>query len=259
VNYSDLLFTNKASENHKTKIKKIEGKLSSNNPELLKTEKARYVRAITGVPDFDQMVSHFSEFTISEGNDADKEKMQSIMNKIHKGDFGYEDVDGLKELCDNNYKLLFKVAPESERINTTFWYGIIFAVAAIILRVCYEVEGSSTLMVFLTIINIVAISYTLIEWHKNVMDCVDKWLAQNPLNHAFRKKVARKVSRKVGGVIAVILSAIVIGLFVSWLVGIFALGNDIVSILSLAMSILGPHVVKILVQRYEQHVYDNES
>ena len=71
------------------------------------------------------------------------------MTKIHKGDFGYDDVGGLKELCDNNYKLLFRVAPESERIHPTFWYGIIFAASAIILRICYELEESNALMGFL--------------------------------------------------------------------------------------------------------------
>ena len=259
MSYSDLFFSNKASENQKNKIKKLEGKLNAENTELLKTEKAKYVRAITGAPEFDQLVSHFSEFTIDQGNDTDREKMQSIMNKIHKGDFGYDDIGGLQELCDNNYKLLFKVAPEDERINPTFWYGIIFAASAIILRICYELEGSKTLMVFLTIINIIAVLYTLIEWHKSVMDHVDRWLAMNPLSQAFVRKITKKISQKAAIAIAVIIGIIALWLILSWWVGFFTLGNDIVSIVSLAMSILSPYVVKMLAQKYERNVYENES
>ena len=259
MSYSDLLFTNKASENQKIKIKKIESKVNEDNTELLKTEKAKYASAIISGPDFDQMVSHFSEFTITGGNDADRDKMQSIMSKIHKGDFGYDDVGGLKELCDNNYKLLFGVAPESKRINPTFWYGIIFAASAIILRICYELEESNTLMVFLSIINMVAVLYTLIDWHKSIIDHVDEWLDQNPLEKAFKGRVVKKVSKKAGKVIAFTIGVIVFGLIVSWIFGFNALGNDIVSIVSLAMSILGSHVVTMFAQRYERDVYDNET
>ena len=259
MSYSDLLFINKASENQKIKIRKIESKVDDDNAELLKTEKAKYASTIVSGSDFDQMVSHFSEFTIAGGNDADRDKMQSIMTKIHKGEFGYDDVSGLKELCDNNYKLLFRVAPESERINTTFWYGIIFAVSAIILRICYEVEESNTLMVFLTIINMVAVLYTLIEWHKSIMDHVDEWLGKNPLDKAFKGKVVKKVSKKAGKVVAITVGSIVFWLIISWIFGFNALGNDVVSIVSLAMSILGPHVVTMFAQRYERDVYDNET
>ena len=259
MSYSDLLFTNKASENQKIKIKKIESKVNEDNTEQLKTEKAKYASAIVSSPDFDQMVSHFSEFTIAGGNDADRYKMQLIMTKIHKGDFGYDDVGGLKELCDNNYKLLFRVAPESERIHPTFWYGIIFASSAIILRICYELEESNALMVFLNIINMVAVLYTLIECHKSIMNHVDEWLDKNPLDKAFRGKVAKKVSKKAGKVIAITIGIIVIFLIASWIFGFNALGNDIISIVSLAMSILVPHVVIMFAQRYERNVYDNES
>ena len=258
MSYSDLLFSNKASENQKIKLKKIEGKTTSDNTELLKTEKAKYANAITSGPDFDQTFSHFSEFTIAQGSDADREKMISIKNKIHRGDFGYDDVGGLKELCDNNYKLLFRVAPESERINPTFWYGIIFAASAIILRICYEFEENNTLMVFLTIINMVAVLYTLIEWHKSIMDHVDEWLDKNPLDKAFKGKVTKKVSKKAGKVILTAIVIICIWLLASWVFGFNALGNDVVSIVSLAMSILGPHVVSMFAQRYERDVYDNE-
>ena len=259
MSYSDLLFTNKASENQKIKIKKIESKVDADNTELIKTEKAKYASAITSNPDFDQMVSHFSEFTIAGGNDADREKMKSIMNKIHKGDFGYDDVGGLKELCDNNYKLLFRVAPESERINPTFWYGIIFAASAIILRIGYEVEASNMLMVFLNIINIVAVLYTLIEWHKSIMDHVDEWLDKNPLEKAFKGKVTQKVSKKAAGIVVTAIGIIAVWLLASWIFGFQALGNDIVSIVSLAMSILDQHVVTMFAQRYERDVYNNET
>lgn len=254
-----MLFTNRASANQKIKIKKIEGKVDADNTELIKTEKAKYARAITSDPDFDKMVSHFSEFTIAGGNDADREKMKSIMNKIHKGDFGYDDVGGLKELCDNNYKLLFQVAPESGRINPTFWYGLLFAGSAIILRIGYEVEESNMLMVFLNLINIVAVLYTLIEWHRSIMDHVDEWLDKNPLEKAFKGKVTKKVSKKAGNVVAVAISIIAVLLIASWIFGFKALGNDIVSIVSLAMSILGQHVVTMFARRYERDVYNNET
>ena len=259
MKYSDLIFSNKASESQLSKIKKLEEKMDISNNEQLKTEKEKYVRAVTGVPEFDQAVVHLSEYTMSKGTTADKKQMVSFRNKMCKGELNYEDVGGLTLLCNNNFKLLFTIDPESNKVHPTVWFGAVFAFAAVALRVCYEFDGSKTLMFFLTIINLIAIAYTLISWHKETIERVECWLDKNRLNNAFKRKIIGKVSKKFGWIIAVISIATVGWLIFTWSLNIVTLGNDTVSIVSLAMSILEPYVVDMLAQHYEWNIYHNES
>lgn len=259
MKYSDLIFSNKASESQLSKIKKLEGKANIANSEQLKTEKDKYVRAVTGVPEFDQAVVQLSQYTMSKGTAADKRQMTSLENKMRKGDLSFEDVDGLNILCDNNFKLLFTVEPDSDKVHPTVWFGVVFAIAAVALRVCYEFDGSKTLMVFLTILNLIAIAYTLISWHKETIEHVEGWLDKNHLNQAFKRKIIGKVSKKLGWIVAIVSIVTIVWLVVAWTFNIIALGNDTVSIVSLAMSILEPYIVGLLAQTYEWNIYHNES
>lgn len=256
--FSDAIFLNKMAENSKTALKRIEkSSTTSTDDNLIKMAKKDYVKAVVGVPEFDQAIEHLSKYTMEKGTQQDKEDMKALVDKIKAGSFEYDDVSKLTSVCDNNYKHLFANEPEQARMNPTVITGALLVIGAIALRVSYEIMANEALVVFLTLINCIALGYTLVCWHSQTIEQIDMWLKRNNMPTAFRDKISKQVSNRLIWYILGMVVIVLIWMIITFAFKRFALGNDIVSVVSLGVSILSPQIVQKFVMHFEQKIYHN--
>jgi len=256
--YSTSYLLTKKAIAQKNKINKLENSFPNNtNDDMLKTEKERYLKEVTDKPEFDQALEHLMYSVDGKGSDADIEIIKQIKGKNKKGNLDYSDIRCLQTTVDRNFKYFFVKEPESSVASSPCIFGTILIIAAILLRIFYELGDSNTLVLFLALINIIAICYTLICIKDQVSNNVEQWLRTNNFPPSLQQKFLDIINRKM--MITFIASFVMLSswLIISFLLDFFSLGNDIVSILSLGISILTNEVVNALTRYFEKRMYHN--
>ena len=254
---TSYLFTKKAVV-QKSKINKLESSFPNNMlADSIKTEKERYFREVTDKPEFDQALEHLLQSVEAHGSDADVETINAIKRKKKSGNLEYSDLGNLESTVNRNFKYFFKIEPEAKSTRDPSLLGVVLIAAAIILRVVYECGESNTLVLFLALINFTAICYTLTCIKDQVSSNVAHWLKTNNFPSLLQEKLLDKVRGKMSTALVIsLLSIIALGI-ISFLADLFSLGNDIISILTLGISILTKQIVDTLTRHYEKRMYHN--
>ena len=256
MKYSDTIIPWK-----KQNIPKNKNKLDARYTEIggvSKTQKELYVQTAVRNPDFDQTISEVNQRVLEHSTKKEQTQMATILTKVKTGKLEYEDLSTVEILSANNYKYLFLNAPESTSrniISTTILIALI-TVALVALRIAYAIEYNSTLLFFISIINIIANAYTFLGWPTEVACIVDQWLQNNNIKPLTRNQILNAVSKKLW-----ILSSLLLTILIGWLLishfvlSHFVLGSDIVSIVALGVSILNSNIIKLLATYFEKHIY----
>lgn len=263
MKYSEMMMRDKAANTRKSKIEKMENSLSismeKSAAEALATEKKKYVQDVVGIPEFDVTLQHISQCTLEKGSQHDKDDITALVNKVQSNGLNYDDLGKLETICDNNFKYLFTLPPDKQSLDATSVWGILLAVCAIVFRISYECLDSATLAFFLTLINFVAIMYTFIDWDIQVLAEVQQWLGNNNLPAQTGGNITTSIAQHMRGITIILGIAVILVLGLSSLFGFFTLGNDIITIISLAVSILSDRIVKLFAQHFEWKVYHNKQ
>ena len=243
----------------KQRIAKSPNKLSSNpSNEFSKTQKELYVQSAIRNPEFDQTISEVHQRILDHSTAKEKAAISTILEKVDSGDLEYEDLSKIETLSANNYKYLFSTSPETTPRNamTTSILIAIVTVALLVLRVAYAFENSSTLLLFISLINLVANAYTFLNWIPEVTAIVDKWLQSNNIKTQLRDKIIGKVSKKLWILAIILLLLLIIWLIISYAwFSHYELGTDIVSIIALGVAIVNNNIIKFLATYFEKHIY----
>lgn len=258
--YSSIIFQTNRSIAKKSKIAKLEKKYANDfENEILKAEKKDYVSAIVGEPEFDEALIHFSDLANNRGNFKDKSTLTEVSNKMSKGDLGYEDLDKIQELCDNNYKYLFTNKPVCSDARARIVFGGVLTFFAIVLRCNYDEASSDSILIFLLLFNLFAISYTIYKSYNAVCEKINGWLCSNDMPKSMIDKFLKITSRKMVYLILIITLAVVVAIAVSCACGYLSTTNDILALISLGFSILFSEISEALAIHYEQGIYHNNK
>lgn len=257
--YATSYFLSKKAIAQKGKINKLESSFpNKTNEESVKTEKERYFREVTDKPDFDQALEHLLATVDGKGSDADIELIKQIKSKKKKGNLEYSDIDSLENTINRNFKYFFKIEPVESLPTGPSILGILLISAAIILRVFYEFEESNALILFLMLINLIAFAYTLVCITDLINAHIKQWLITNNFPSAQQAKLLNKINRKLWTTLGILFGLLVLGLLASFLLNVFSLGNDIISILSLGISVLMDQIVNAITHHFEKKMHDND-
>lgn len=255
---TSYLLTKKALA-QKSKINKLENSFPDDVVvESIKTEKEKYFREVTDKPEFDQALDHLLQSVDGKGSDTDIELITQIKSKKKKGNLEYSDLGNLENTIDRNFKYFFRIEPEGKMASGPSIFGSILVSAAILLRVFYESHKSDALVFFLMLINVIGISYTLICIKDQISVTVKQWLKTNNFPSALQEKLLDKMNGKMLKNLVISFGIIGLWLGVSFLLNFFSLGNDVVSILSLGVSILTNQIVNAITRHYEKRMYHND-
>lgn len=263
MKYSEMMMRDKSADTRKTKIEKMENSMSlsmdKTTAAALATEKKKYVQDIVGIPEFDVTLQHISRCTLEKGSLHDRENITEIVNKIQSDGLNYDDLGKLDVICDNNFKYLFSVPPEKQRFDVISIWGVILAVCAVALRIWYEIVDNDALAFFLTLMNIAAIMYTFIDWNVQTLDRVHRWLGDNNIPPESRGNITASISKHMRRITILLGSTVILALVLTACLGVLTLGNDIITIVSLAISIISDRISGLFVQYFEQKVYHNKQ
>ena len=254
---ASYLLTKKAIA-QKSKINKLESSFpNKGNEDSIKTEKERYFREVTEKPEFDQALEHLLQSVDGKGSDSDIQLINQIKSKKKKGNLEYSDIGNLESTVNRNFKYFFKVEPIESLPSGPSILGILLIAAAIILRVFYEFAESNALVLFLTLINLIAFSYTIVCIKDLISANIKEWLKMNNFPSALQAKLLDRVKGKLWTFLGILCGILAVGLLVSFFLNVFSLGNDIISILSLGVSVLMDQIVNVMTRHYEKNMHDN--
>ena len=260
ANYKSMKFSDTLISWKTENVSKNKNKLKSRSTDdLNKTTKALFVQSAMRNPEFDQTISEVSQRVKQYSNTKDKATMAEIENKIKNGEVEYEDLTTIETMSVNNYKYIFKECdPDSPSQNsvTTIVLIALLVVGLIFLRISYAYENNSTLLLFISIINVLANAYTFFNWPQQVSTIIEKWLPGNNIKPNISQKMLGKVEKKVWQLSGILLSIIVFLLAISYIwLNCFELAVDIVSIIALGVSILNDYIVQLIAIYHEKHIY----
>ena len=241
---------------------KNNNKLSSHSSEDNSiTQKKKFVQSALNNPEFDQTISDVKQMVLEHSNQKEQAIMTAILDKIEAGELEYDDLSSIEKMYENNYKYLFHDTPESTPRGTWTSTAIILIsiLGLIILRIAYSIENSSTLLLFISIINIIANAYTFLHWPLEVTAIIEKWLQNNNIKTATRNKMLGEVARKIWIISFSLLVILIIWLLICYFaLSCYELGTDIVSIIALGISITNNQIIKLMATHFEKNIYYNK-
>lgn len=256
--YADSYLLTKKAIAQKSKINKLENSFpNKGNEDSIKTEKERYFREVTEKPEFDQALEHLLQSVDGKGSDSDIQLVKQIKGKKKKGNLEYSDISSLESTVNRNFKYFFEVEPMEGLPSGPSILGISLIAAAIILRVFYEFAENNALVLFLTLINLIAFSYTIVCIKDLISANIKEWLKMNNFPSALQSKLLDRVKGKLWLLLGIIFGIFAAGLLASFFFNVFSLGNDIISILSLGVSVLMDQIVNAMTRHYEKNMQNN--
>lgn len=259
MSYSTSLYLDKDGKNRKLKIDRLVNKLPDPKASAaLKIEKERFVKDTTKLPEFNETVTQLSQYTLAYGTAKDKGSIQLIVNKMNTGDLSYDDMAVLEIVLENNYKHFFSYAPTKYTSEAATVLGVVLAIFAVILRATYDSTSNDALMLFLILVNLIAVVYTLCVWPTKVYVGVADWLQSNSVPKVIQDKLESKISRVMWQIITAVALVIIVWLIVCFFINKLALGNDIISIISLALSILSDKIVEGFTCIFSWNIYHDK-
>ena len=259
MKFSDSLFLDSDSAEMQQNIEKLIEKSSSSQAERIIKIKKEFMHAVVDRPEFCQTVTELSSYTTEHGSIIDKGQMAKIQSKIKEGSLEYDDVIDLSSIGQKNYKYLFKEAPTGFVFNPTTVIGFALTIIAIIIRCTSDGSTNATSITLLASINLIAIIYTSCMWPKNVIDNLCSWMAANAVPDVISNKLVRPVYKKIWGVsIAFFIFSVLVLVAVSFVKN-FALGNDILAIVSLSISVLSDRIVDLLADFFARRIYEDKE
>lgn len=259
MKFSDSLFFDNDSAGMQQTIKKLTEKASSSRGGKIVKIKKDFMHAVVDVPEFDQTVSELSNYTMEHGTISDKGQMERIQKKIKEGNIDYEDIVDLNSIGQKNYKYFFKKAPSAFEFNSATVIGLVLTILAIIIRWTSDGNTNTTSIIFLASINLVAIVYTSCLWPSSVVGELSSWMADNAVPDVISKKLMGPVSKKIWKFVVcfwVVTMLILLG--ISFFQN-FALGNDILAIVSLSISVLSDKIVELFVDAFAWRIYHDKE
>lgn len=263
MKYSDTIFKNTDVQRKKSQIQKIQDKsYSLNSISLLKTKKDEYVKIITENPDFDIAFTNTYQITMSHGSIKEQTAMKLLESKHKNGDLEYDDIITLEDITNASYSHLFKLRPDTD-INESIFVtsiGSLFVIGAIVIRFFYEVDNNIPLLIFLTIINLIAIAYTLFSYPVQVIKNSQQWLCSNNIQLVICKKILGKLSKKMWMLVSIIFVFLVVFLLICHFVfSNLTIGNDVISIIALGLSILHENIIQLLSIYHQRKIFNNKT
>lgn len=259
MKFSDSLFLDNDSAGMQQTIEKLSEKTpSSQGGKVIKIKKD-FMHAVVDVPEFDQTVTELSHYTLEHGNVSDKGQMLKIQKRIKDGNIDYDDIVDLSHIVQKNYKYFFKESPSAFVFSPATAIGFVLTLIAIAIRWTSDGKMDTTSIIFLASINLIAIIYTSCLWPNSVNDSLSLWISDNGVPDIIRKKLLRPVSTKMWrNVVIFIIMALLLLIVVSFVKN-FGLGNDILAILSLSISVLSDKIVELFVNIYAWRIYRDKE
>ncbi len=259
MKFSDGLFLDNESAGMQQKIEKLSESPSSSQNNRIEKAKQEFLHTVVDVPEFDQTVTELSTYTMEYGSTLDKGQLEKIQSKMKTGSLDYDDVVDLNTIGQKNYKHFFKKPPSTFTCHPATIIGFALTVFAIIMRWTYENNTSITTIIFLAAINIIAIIYTLCLWPNNVVCGLTSWLAENAVPDVISRKIVKPISSNLWKIVGFIFLIVIVALLTISFAKNFSLGNDIISIISLSLSILSDRIVELLVYLFEWRIYRDKK
>ena len=229
----------------------------------LSEEKRNYVSDVVNVPQFDPAFEFVSRNTMKFGSLEDRESIQRISNKRRCGQLDFEDLCKLDDIGERVYKYAFAIPPEADERDMMIVWGGILTAAAIVMRIAYSVFdvgtiGSKMMLLFLIFINYIAFSYTVLSWPEQILCNLEAWLKLNIAQKSIVENMLKKIRKRLRGIVLVLISIPFIWLAISYfLLGNISMGNDVLSIVSLFISVFCTKIIRYFTVRYENHIYRN--
>lgn len=259
MKFSDSLFLDENTIGMQQSIEKLtEKNPSSQSGKIIKVKKD-FMHAVVDIPEFEQTVSELSSYTMEYGTELDKGKIVSLQRKIDEGSLDYDDVADLSTIVQKNYKHFFKTAPPSFVFNPTTAVGLALTVLAIVIRYTSDNNDNLAALIFLASINLIAIIYTLCLWPNNVVNALNLWMVNNAVPGVISKKLISPITRKMWKIVGNILIGCIIFLLIVSFAKNSALGNDILAILSLAISVLSDKIVELFTNIFAWRIYHDKK
>ena len=259
MKFSDSLFLDNDSAGMQQTIEKLTKKSSSSQGGEIVKIKKDFMHAVVDVPEFDQTVTELSNYTRDHGTSSDKGQMRKIQRKIQEGNIDYDDIVDLSNIGQKNYKYFFKKPPASFVFNPATAIGFVLTIVAICIRCTSDGNMDLTSIIILASVNLIAIVYTLCLWPNSVVENLTLWMADNAVPDIISTKLISPVSKKMWRNVIIFFAFSLSVLFLVSFIKNFALGNDILAIISLSISVLSDKIVELFVNIYEWRIYRDKE
>ena len=221
-------------------------------------EKKQFVTDVVNLPEFDPAFEFVEKQTMNKGSKQDQENIAQIKNKKVAGNLCYDDIEKLYSVSDNVFKYVFSECPPEMSSDGAIVWGILFALAAIIMRIAYLWDESPTLKLYMPHLNPLPIIITFVCYPKTIVEKVSIWLDKNLVDKRISVTIVKTIENRARVCIALIIIVVVVWLLLAWLLlKDINFGNDLLAVLSLFVSVFSDKILGYWIYYYENEIYHN--